>query len=444
MKFQWVTPLAKVARGSRGPYDDPGLREMDARAMATVTWRNFLPASLLLVACLACGDAGDESPSDGGIGGISGGGGAPSSAGAAATAGTGGGGGPPGNQPTAAGGGAAVTGMQTFRVPERGECQLDSGFPGDSLCILAPEPGEGVQIHVGPTDYDDPGQINEFLLASGEEKHEHYYVKSLNTEDAFYFPRNYRMRPGSHHMIIHRIAESHAEGWGPASSADLLFRLDSLEGAQNTSYDVPPNGVMPPENAALGMELPARSQLRVNLHHFNASQEATLREVWVNVWFKDPAIVRETSRNIFMLGGLLASVGPGATRTLNYECALPTSGGRLLTLFGHRHAHTPRFSAWLHRGGERDLVYEDHDWMEPTTLSYDSLTQNPAPDARSGTAGGESGVLEFGPGDRLEWECEVVNDSSTTLRFSNQVNAGEMCILFGTTTGSTDADCTHF
>jgi hypothetical protein len=72
------------------------------------------------------------------------------------------------------------------------------------------------------------------------------------------------------------------------------------------------------------------------------------------------------------------------------------------------------------------------------------LTKNPAPDAQAGTAGGENGVLEFGPGDRLEWECEIVNDTSAPLRFANLVESGEMCILFGTTTGSTDAECALF
>ena len=46
-------------------------------------------------------------------------------------------------------------------------------------------------------------------------------------------------------------------------------------------------------------------------------------------------------------------------------------------------------------------------------------------------AGGHSGVLEFEPGDRLGWECEVVNDSDVTLRFSDEAITGEMCNVFG-------------
>jgi hypothetical protein len=39
--------------------------------------------------------------------------------------------------------------------------------------------------------------------------------------------------------------------------------------------------------------------------------------------------------------------------------------------------------------------------------------------------------LNLAPGDRIEWECEVVNDSNVTLRFGDAVHTGEMCNMFG-------------
>jgi hypothetical protein len=33
------------------------------------------------------------------------------------------------------------------------------------------------------------------------------------------------------------------------------------------------------------------------------------------------------------------------------------------------------------------------------------------------------------PGDKLEWECHVVNGLDTPLRFTNNTYTGEMCIM---------------
>src|SRR5687767_8151003 len=55
---------------------------------------------------------------------------------------------------------------------------LNSGYPGDELCILPPDPELGVQLHVGPTDYTDPAQIAEFELAPGQEITQCYYFNT--------------------------------------------------------------------------------------------------------------------------------------------------------------------------------------------------------------------------------------------------------------------------
>jgi hypothetical protein len=38
-----------------------------------------------------------------------------------------------------------------------GECGLDTDYDGDEYCILPPPPDQGFQLHIGPSNYDNPG-----------------------------------------------------------------------------------------------------------------------------------------------------------------------------------------------------------------------------------------------------------------------------------------------
>ena len=64
-------------------------------------------------------------------------------------------------------------------------------------------------------------------------------------------------------------------------------------------------------------------------------------------------------------------------------------------------------------------------------FTFDSLQMNAPWNAAEKKAGAWSGVLNMTAGDRIEWECEVVNDSNVTLRFGDAVHTGEMCNMFG-------------
>src|SRR5689334_24266741 len=60
---------------------------------------------------------------------------------------------------------AMVPQAEVGRVP----CDLSTDYAGDGLCILPPEPGDGMQIHLGPSDYDDPDAVAPFMVAPGVE-----------------------------------------------------------------------------------------------------------------------------------------------------------------------------------------------------------------------------------------------------------------------------------
>src|SRR5688572_28942978 len=83
--------------------------------------------------------------------------------------------------------------------PAGNPCDLNSGFPGDDVCIPPPPAGEGVHIHVGPANYHDPTELEPYLIPAGREEAKCFIVRI--PEGGFYYLRQQnRMQPGSHHM----------------------------------------------------------------------------------------------------------------------------------------------------------------------------------------------------------------------------------------------------
>jgi hypothetical protein len=331
------------------------------------------------------------------------------------------------------GGTADDGGMATPPVNGLVPCEpFDSGYEGDDLCILPPEPGTGLQLHMGPEDHDDPDEIARFLMQPGESV-EYYQIKADNPGPVNFYQQYYRMRPGTHHLITYVINSRPVEETGWTESEPDYQRDWSFGGAPRAIYDFPPDSVTPPEDVDLARFLPANLSAVFEVHYVNATPDPILREVWAN-------FMQTASQNIVPLGGLFLvgarfSIPPDASRVLNYRATLSDELKRIVSIFGHRHANTDRFTVWHHHDGERTLVYEDYDWREPTELSYNSVVQNPAPDREAGIPGGTSGILMLEQGDMLEWECEVNNRSGETLTFGNEVFTREMCNVFGGTAG---------
>jgi len=193
---------------------------------------------------------------------------------------------------------------------------------------------------------------------------------------------------------------------------------------------------VPPENDGLGARLRARDQFSFNLHHFNMGEAPILREAWVNVWYKPEAEVVDEMEGIAIFGNPAdVSIQPGVHKELHYVCDVSGST-RVITLNGHRHLNTDRFGVWLERGGEDIPVYESFYYTDMPTYQYDSLSMNPTPDLATKTDGAYSGMLELRAGDKLHFVCDITNRIEQPLRFANEVETGEMCILFGSRTGA--------
>ena len=306
------------------------------------------------------------------------------------------------------------------------ECDLSTKFPGDEYCIKAPPEDKGFQMHIGPSDYENPG--SQYLMQPGEENVVTMTAPSGNKEDVHYYYRQYRMRPGSHHVIIS------ASGSGGARGGLAALGGRRLGGTQNLAKDNPDRGIIPPENEGVGMPLAANTTLSANMHFYNFTDKPIIREVWVNFWYKDAAAVTETASEIFSLTGVSAAVAHSHV-VVGATCSI-TGSGRVLTMYGHRHLNNKRFSAWLERDGTRNLVLEDFDPEHPTVLEYNSIAMNPSPDAMVKRAGGHSGILDLQPGDTLSFECEILNDTDKNFTGANEANDDEMCILVGDTAGT--------
>jgi hypothetical protein len=294
------------------------------------------------------------------------------------------------------------------------ECGLNTGYAGDDRCILPPPPDKGMQIHFGPDDYDNPDALS--MLAPGEERTDNVPATSSNDHDIYFFFRQYRLRPTAHHIIV-----------TAANGSNLL--TGRRIATANTSQDYPAHGIIAPEDKNVGSPLAAHASINASFHAINTTEQPQLREAWINFWYRDPSEVTEPATEWFETGNVLLDVPPHTSTTLGpYTCNIDNTG-RLLWLYGHRHANNTRFTVTRVRGDQHDVIYDADKWEEPMLLDYNSLEKNPAPDIANGVEGGWSGILDVMAGDQLQWQCDVTNNHDTDLRFTEQTFLGEMCIV---------------
>lgn len=311
-------------------------------------------------------------------------------------------------------------------------CGLNSGYPGDEYCILPPPPGKGIQIHFGPKNYTDPDEVAQYLLQPGQEFNAYGIANIDALEDHWYNYTQIRMRPGSHHLINTLVqGDNLTEGYEPDGQGCPGTPVGGFPGTQNLIRNMPPNGVQAPENVGLGSKLPANVSLCLNHHAYNyASDQPILREVWINVWFVDQSEVTQQTSPVTIFAGPWQGIPPHTQQVLTQ--AEPVNGtGRIINMFGHRHAATDRFAVWKND----ELVYDSWDWQESVAYDYDSVTKNPPLDPAKKTDGAVSGVLPVTTGDTIHIECDVNNQTDNTLYFKNELYTGEMCILFGSAVG---------
>lgn len=315
-------------------------------------------------------------------------------------------------------------------------CNIHSGYPGDEYCLPPPKPDEGIQVHFGPKDYTNTTEVAEYILKANEEINGYGVAPIPLTEERYYNRVVYHMRPGSHHLINSLIDSQPTPGFASAQLGCPGNQIGSLGGTQNLIYDSRPNGIVPPENEGIGYTLPANASICFNFHRYNFTDADAISEIWVNFYFVDEKDVTQHARWGAAIGGLAMNVAPHTEQDLTYSYTFSgvdtSTNPRIIQLFGHRHAATYHFEAWLND----DLIYDSWDWKEAITVNFDSLTNNPPIQSDMMKDGARSGVVAVKDGDELKYTCHVRNDTDAALRFGNELYTAEMCNLFGQAVGT--------
>jgi hypothetical protein len=301
-------------------------------------------------------------------------------------------------------------------------CNLNTGYAGDDQCILPPPPDKGFQVHIGPKDYKNPEAL--YLLQPGQEVTTENMMggNSPNTTKAYFFYRQFRMRPTAHHVIL---------------SAPNGFDVGRRIGTANKSEDYPAGGIIAPEDKNVGIPIEPNTPVSVSFHAINTTTKPQLREMWVNFWYRDPAEVTQPAEPWFETGSVTFAIPPHTKQVLGpYTCTV-SGNGRMLWTYGHRHANNTRFQMWRVRGAKRDMIYDGYDWEHPLLLEFNTVVKNKPVDPANRVEGGWNGILDLLTGDKIEWTCDVNNTTDGTLRFTNNTFTGEMCIVDAEAVGST-------
>jgi len=308
-------------------------------------------------------------------------------------------------------------------------CSQASGFPGDDLCIPPPAPGVGIQLHVGPTSYDDMDALAPYVIAPGDENVKCFMAK-VPEAGFYYIKQENRMRAGSHHMIINLVTDN-GQAEGPTSQCEFGSIAGMIPGSQTPSRDYPGEDLAP-EDEGLARYLPENTMASFQLHYVNTGTEPNLREAWVNLYRKDESEVTQRLQTVFMVGDIAINIPPQTrtTTTLLFQPNLP-SETRVFALNAHSHAHSESFTVWRLRGDQKEMIYQSFNWAEPKNVIYNSVVQNGTPDPVAKTDGAISGLLTLQPGDQLQWACDVNNTLDTAIHFDNQAHTAEMCLLAG-------------
>jgi hypothetical protein len=325
----------------------------------------------------------------------------------------------------------------------RGGCDINSGYDDDHACIAAPDPSEGMQIHVGPTNYQDMDEVSKYILMPGQEVSACWTFHTPNEQEIYYQTYELSGRAGTHHIIntMYNVDMSDG-GFGTCADPGTGTNSNIIDNLPGASKPYMARTIVAPENEHIGRKIPAHVASQADMHYYNFTDHPILREFWMNIYFADKDSISMIEDQIRGMGGLSWTsmpIPPHTDMVYQYSCPI-TGDGRVLSLLGHYHSHGKRFTASLqHKSGDIEKVFEMYDYLDPATFQYDSVSNNPS--FSDSAAGAVSGMLDVTDGDTLLWECHIVNDSDVGLTYTNMVKTGEMCNMWGSSLGITPLNC---
>ncbi|WP_425607523.1 hypothetical protein [Roseisolibacter agri] len=285
-------------------------------------------------------------------------------------------------------------------------------------------PASGVQL-----------AVDSFAVAPAFER-ELFVLRPLgNAEEVFVDRFEFRMRPGSHHLLLYDFDPGRSPlcvpqvlalaGVTPGNVRDIRNPDGSMNtlamapmachvfvaGSMTTSfaYQFPPG---------VALRLRANAALDVNVHYVNRGAAPMAGEAYANLHTIDRARVQRAASTLD-LGNTSFSLPAGQRTTVTKEfvvgsAALPLRDS-VLTVFAltsHMHSRGERFVVRV-KGGARngEIVYENTDWEHPVMTTYAS-------------------PLVLRRGEALVSEVTFLNTTARTLRFG-LTSEDEMAIVFG-------------
>lgn len=202
---------------------------------------------------------------------------------------------------------------------------------------------------------------------------------------------------GTHHTVV-SIASGNAagaDGEQDCSVGTIGRNMLYASGPGTDPFSFPPN---------VGLKVAANTQLHLNLHLYNASDEPMSNES--AIWVKSQPTPTPMLAEMVFAGSLLFSVPPG-TPTASGGCKVGT-GFNLFALWPHMHKMATHQKFEVIRGGVSTVLWDD---------AYDFNEQKYYP---------QTPEFQVLANDEIKVTCSWKNETNKTIRFGDSSD-DEMC-----------------
>lgn len=285
--------------------------------------------------------------------------------------------------------------------------------PTGATDMAAPDPSVGIQFATPPMA---------FSVAPNQEIFPNYCVTVPKDVEVGGFQSF--MSPGSsHHFILYK-GGTVAAGTPPSTSCSL--------GANAWIYASSTPGQVVTQNnpANVGLDIPANTQLILNMHFINAGSTTAYPQIKLNLIY---------AKNVMYQAGTLVSfnaqidvpaatsAGPG-TQTVNGTCTAPV-GAKFYQMSTHTHKHaTAAWVDYIHNGASQEIVHTGTASSYPADQEMGSGLDWEHPGVGLWTT---PNFLTVQQGDSFTYHCSYSNTSSMAVTVGETAAYNEMCMAVG-------------
>ncbi|HEY5923960.1 MAG TPA: hypothetical protein VIV11_19910 [Kofleriaceae bacterium] len=267
-------------------------------------------------------------------------------------------------------------------------------------------------------------QSPEITINAGQEITYCWYFKTPNTE-AFSIKRWVsKMSPGSHHMIMYFTPSlGMPEGTVSASGCGAGGSTTNLPSWIYASQNVDSDMMLPTDDGTgnpLGMDVAVGQAGFLQMHYFNATDEAIVARVTVNAEAHEANVTAtKTAAYITFNGSINIPANSTGTKATN-TCNIPSTQKVWLM---STHAHKQAVKTEIRNGPatSTDVVFSSTDWEHPGVKAW---MQTP--------------FYTFSTG-KLTYECTYDNPNPYSIMTGDSAVRDEMCMATGYTFPATRA-----